>query len=173
MRFVLPGMDAFQTFGFSVGSSTHTSQTGTAVREQQHVVAKLPSCQGTLHGELIVSSLAPVAAPNIVPGEGCSEGQETRGNVDAPQSSPRNSSNESTTASTLHLDTPRVCPVQNAVSAGKTGLFLAQNSRSFLIHTRSFTVTGWGHVFLKQRLGHVVVDIHWPAKPLRQASNPS
>lgn len=42
---------------------------------------------------------------------------------------------------------------------------LARNLRSFLLHTRSFTVTGWGHVLLKQRLGLVVVDIHWPAKP--------
>lgn len=61
--------------------------------------------------------------------------------------------------------TSRVCPAQKAVSAGKTGSSPAQNPRSFLIHTRSFTVTGWGHVLLKQRLGLVVVDIHWPAKP--------
>lgn len=151
---------AFQSFWVfgGVQRKRHGGE-GTAARCSQ--VAKV-------HGELLVSSLAPVTAPTLFPAKTAPKGRrESVASMDGrrPQSSRRNNCNELTTASSLHRDTPRVCPAQKAVSAGKTGSSLAQNPRGFLIHTRSFNVTGWGHVLLKQRLGLVVVDIHWPAKP--------
>ena len=90
---------------------------------------------------------------DIVPGEDYSEGQERAWRPWPP----RNLHGGTTvTSRRQRFTSTHLAPARfrtRSQQGKRAGLFLAQNSRSFLIHTRSFTVTGWGHVFLKQRLG--------------------